>query len=361
MPHRKIRIGIVGADTKASWAQVSHIPALRSHPHAELVAVATRHEESARAAAAAFGAQKWFADPVDMMRDETIDVVTVAVKVPAHRELVLAALSAGKAVYSEAPLGVSVEETEELASTAASRTTAIGLQGRLNPSVRRARDIIADGRIGEPLRARVVSTSLGFGGVTVSPYVYFDKADSGANLLTITAGHTLDIVESVLGDITEVDARADTLWPVVTVMDTGTTTAREVPDHADVLGRTASGAIFNASVVGGVPADDADFVFEVCGSEGWLRLTGGTMYGVQGGDLTLTSSAPFDAPDALVVGGGPADPAVNVAEVYASMARDLETARRDTPGFAHALHNARLIAAVARAAQSGTRQTLPRA
>src|SRR4051794_11403393 len=135
MSHRKIRIGIIGADTKASWAQVSHVPALQGHPRAELVAVATRHKDSARAAAAAFGVEKWFADPVDMMSEEGIDVVTVSVKVPAHRELVLAALTAGKAVYSEAPLGVSVEETQELASMAASHTTAIGLQGRLNPSV----------------------------------------------------------------------------------------------------------------------------------------------------------------------------------------------------------------------------------
>jgi len=357
MSHRKIRIGIIGADTKASWAQVSHVPALQGHPRAELVAVATRHKDSARAAAAAFGVEKWFADPVDMMSEEGIDVVTVSVKVPAHRELVLAALTAGKAVYSEAPLGVSVEETQELASMAASHTTAIGLQGRLNPSVRRAAEIIADGRIGEPLRARVVSTSMGFGGTTLSPYIYFDKAGSGANLLTITAGHTLDIVESVLGAITEVDARTETLFPVVTVMDTGATTDREVADHADILGSTTSGATFNASVIGGVPADDADFVFEVRGSEGWLKLTGGTMYGVQGGNLTLTSSVPFAAPETPVVGGGPADPAVNVAQMYASLAHDLETARHDTPGFAHALHNARLIAAVARAAESGNRQT----
>ena len=40
-----------------------------------------------------------------MIRDDRIDVMTVSVKAPAHRELVLAALEAGKAVYCEAPLG----------------------------------------------------------------------------------------------------------------------------------------------------------------------------------------------------------------------------------------------------------------
>ena len=50
-----------------------------------------------------------------MIRDELIDVVTVAVKVPAHRELVLAALNAGKAVYCEA-LERDLAETTEMAS-----------------------------------------------------------------------------------------------------------------------------------------------------------------------------------------------------------------------------------------------------
>jgi predicted dehydrogenase len=42
--------------------------------------------------------------------DDRIDLVTIAVRVPSHCELVLAALDAGKAVYSEAPLGRSVPE-----------------------------------------------------------------------------------------------------------------------------------------------------------------------------------------------------------------------------------------------------------
>jgi predicted dehydrogenase len=37
----------------------------------------------------------------------------------------------------------------------------------------------------------------------------FDKASSGANLLTICGVHTLDLVEAVLGEISEVDARIE--------------------------------------------------------------------------------------------------------------------------------------------------------
>jgi len=113
MTQKQIRVGIVGADTNASWAKVSHIPAIRGLPCLKLAAVATRHEHSAREAAQAFGAGRWFSDPFAMIRDEQIDLITIAVKLPAHRELVLAALAAGKAVYSESPLGRNVEETGE--------------------------------------------------------------------------------------------------------------------------------------------------------------------------------------------------------------------------------------------------------
>ena len=360
MAQRPYRVGIVGADTKASWASVSHIPAVQGLASLELAAVATRREESAREAAQAFGAGRWFADPYAMIGDDAIDIVTVSVKVPDHRDLVLAALVAGKAVYCEPPLGRSVDETAMLASRAGTNHVAIGLQSRLNPSVRRAAQMIAAGVIGKPLHARIVSTSFGFGPVTATPYLYFEQAASGANVLTITAAHTLDIVQTVLGAITEVDARTETLWPTPSVADTGGTALREVPDFVDVVARTASGAVAAVQAMGGVAPKDARFEFEVRGTDGWLRLTGGHPYGVQAGDLVLTSSAAFDPPDTPVVTGGLLDAALNVGEVYASLVRDIEAGSRHTPGFDHALANLRLMDAVAIAARSGVRQTIER-
>ena len=103
MTQEEIRVGIVGADAKASWAKVSHVPAIKALPGVRLAAVATRSERSAREAAEAFDADRWYSDPFAMIRDDRIDIVTIAVKVPAHRELVLMALAAGKTVYCEAP------------------------------------------------------------------------------------------------------------------------------------------------------------------------------------------------------------------------------------------------------------------
>jgi predicted dehydrogenase len=353
---KEIRVGIVGANAKAGWAKLSHVPAINNLPGLKLAAVATRNDQSAREAAEAFSADRWFSDPFAMIRDDLIDVITISIKVPAHRELVLAAVDAGKAVYCEAPLGHGIAETEEMASAVGSLHTAIGLQGRLNPAVRRATQLLSSGKIGRLLTARIVSTTIGFGPELPSWYDYFNKTSSGANLLTITAGHTLDVVEAVLGPIVEVDARTEILWPTVKLTDTGEESVRETADHLDVLGKTRSGAVFTVDISGGVAPEDAHFSFEIRGSEGWLSLTGGHPYGFQAGDLKLTSNFPFMTPEEPAVSGGFMGAVINVGEVYAHIVRDLHAGTYSTPGFDHALHNARLIDAVRRAAERGKRQ-----
>ena len=134
---KELRIGIVGASVNGNWAELSHVPAIDGLRCLKLAAVATRNEPSAREAAEAFGVDLRFSDPFAMIGDDRSDVVTITVRVPAHRELVLA-LSVGKAVYCKAPLGPTVAEAAEMASAVGSLHTAIGLQGYLNPVMRRA-------------------------------------------------------------------------------------------------------------------------------------------------------------------------------------------------------------------------------
>jgi predicted dehydrogenase len=358
MTQKLIQVGIVGASAQKSWAHVSHVPAINGLSGLTLAAVATRNEQSARKSAEAFGANRWFSDPLAMINHDQIDVITISVKVPAHRELVLAALNAGKAVYCEAPLGRTVAEAEEMANAVGSLHTAIGLQGRLNPAVRRAAQLLSSGKIGRPLNARIVSTNIGFGPELPSSYDYFNKTSSGANLLTINAGHTLDLVEAVLGPIIEIDARTEILWPAVKLTDTGEESLRETADHVAVLGKTQSGAVFTADIYGGVAPEDTRSSFEIRGSEAWLSLTSDHPYSFQAGDLTLKSNIPFVTPDEPAVSGGFMGAAINVGEVYAHLVRDVREGTHTTPGFDHALHNARLIEAIRRAAERGERQKI---
>jgi predicted dehydrogenase len=171
-------------------------------------------------------------------------------------------------------------------------------------------------------------------------YDYFNRTSFGANLLTITAGHTLDVVEAVLGEIIEVDARTEILWPTVKLTDVGKESLRETADHVGVLGKTHFGAVFTADISGGAAPEDARFSFEIRGSEGWLSLTSDHPYGFQAGDLTLTSNISFATPHEPAISGGFMGATINVGEVYAHLVRDLHVGTYNTPDFDHALHNA---------------------
>src|SRR6202023_72816 len=101
----KIRVGIVGASASRGFASIAHIPALRALPQFEIAAVCTARQKSAEAAARHYGVPLAFSDPEKLAQHPDIDLVTVSVKVPDHYRPVMAAIEAGKHVYSEWPLG----------------------------------------------------------------------------------------------------------------------------------------------------------------------------------------------------------------------------------------------------------------
>ena len=163
---------------------------------------------------------------------------------------------------------------------------------------------------------------------------------------------------SVLGPIIEVEARTEIRWPIVKLADTGEESVRETADYVAVQGKTRSGAVFTADIEGGVQPEKVCFSFEVRGSDGWLSLTSDHPYGFQAGDLELTSNVAFDALEEAAVSGGLMGAAINVGEVYSHLVRDVHTGAYSSCGFEHALHNARLIEAVRRAAERGERQKI---
>src|SRR3954447_16221415 len=123
-------VGIVGVSPVRGWAATAHIPALRALPNYEIRALSAHTAESARAAGEAFGVAAVFSDHEQLVTQPDVDVVAVTVKVPHHRELVCAALAAGKAVYCEWPLGRDVDDARAMAALAAEQAapTVVGLQ-----------------------------------------------------------------------------------------------------------------------------------------------------------------------------------------------------------------------------------------
>jgi predicted dehydrogenase len=143
----KIRVGIVGATLTqggSGWGANAHVPALKALPHYSLKAVCTAHEDTAKASAAAFGAERAFHRFSDMAASPDVDLIVVCVRVPGHRELVMSGLQAGKAVFCEWPLGANLAEAEEMAALALQRslTNIVGLQARSDPTILYAANLV---------------------------------------------------------------------------------------------------------------------------------------------------------------------------------------------------------------------------
>src|SRR5207245_9334315 len=173
-------VGIIGVNPDRGWAATAHIPALRALPNSEIRALRAHSAESARAAGEAFGVGAVFSDHENLVNQPDIDVVAVTVKVPHHRELVSAALAAGKAVYCEWPLGRDLDEARAMAALAAEKgvRTAVGLQARQAPAVEFVQQLLSDGYIGEVLSTSMVGLSV-LGGTLVQPNAYMlDKANA---------------------------------------------------------------------------------------------------------------------------------------------------------------------------------------
>ena len=120
-PESTLGVGIIGVSPVRGWAATAHIPALRALPNYEVRALSAQSAESARAAGEAFKVSATFSDHQQLVSQADIDVVAVTVKVPHHRELVTAALDAGKAVYCEWPLGRELDDARAMAALAAER------------------------------------------------------------------------------------------------------------------------------------------------------------------------------------------------------------------------------------------------
>src|SRR3989441_4513640 len=161
-PKSTLGVGIVGVSPVRGWAATAHIPALRALPDYEIRALSAHSAESARAAGEVFGVGAVFSDHEEMVARPDIDVVAVTVKVPRHRELVSAALAAGKAVYCEWPLGRDLDDARAMAALAADQSvrTVVGLQGRKAPAIEFVEALVRDGYVGEVLSTTMVGLSI---------------------------------------------------------------------------------------------------------------------------------------------------------------------------------------------------------
>src|SRR3989441_4919488 len=266
-------VGIIGVSPVRGWAAIARIPALRALPNYEIRAISGHSSESARAAGELFGVSAVFSDPKQLVSQADIDVVAVTVKVPHHRELVSAALAAGKAVYCEWPLGRDFEDARVMAALATEQGvhTVVGLQARQAPATEFVQELLRDGYVGEVLSTTMVGLSVP-GDVVGQPNAYMLDTTNGANLLTIAVGHSLDILNYVLGEFADLSAVSALRRPLITIEETGEQIVKTARDQIAVIGTLTSGTSasihIREAVAGGI-----GFQWEINGTDGTLRIT----------------------------------------------------------------------------------------
>ena len=104
-----LRIGIIGAGTIATC----HLDAYKKHPDCEIKAIADLNVEQAQKRAIEYGISDVYQNYQELLKDDTIDAVSIVTPPFTHKEIIMTALKSGKHVLCEKPPALNAEETQE--------------------------------------------------------------------------------------------------------------------------------------------------------------------------------------------------------------------------------------------------------
>jgi predicted dehydrogenase len=178
-------------------------------PEVRLVAVADLNPAFATDTARRFGYERAEAGWEAVAEAPDVDVVSVAVANPLHRQIVEGVLAAGKHVLCEKPMAPTVEDAEAMvaAAKASGRETGIGFVFRRSPAIAAIRDQVASGAIGRPLHFNG-HYWCDYGVDPRAPMSWRYKGGPGSGALSDIGSHLIDLAEFVCGPIASVRGAA---------------------------------------------------------------------------------------------------------------------------------------------------------
>lgn len=191
-----MNVGIVGCGRVTG---LRHLPALRSIEDARVVALADVDAARLEQLADEYGVERRYGSHVELVEDEGVEAVAVCVPAAAHAEVALAALEAGKHLLIEKPLCLDLDDAERVrkAAEGAVVTAMVGFNLRWHRLVRRARELVFSGTLGEVESIRTVFTSsFDYRGVA-HPWRF--RRELGGGALMEMAPHHFDMWRYVSG------------------------------------------------------------------------------------------------------------------------------------------------------------------
>jgi predicted dehydrogenase len=237
-----------------------------------LVGVATSSPATAEVARRHGGFELATEDWRRLLERKDVDIVDICSPNPLHAEQLKAAMAAGKHIYCDKPLTVTMQEAEEV-GRAVKGWKGIGgmtFQNRFFSGVQRARQLIDEGFLGTLTSFR--SVYLHSGSVDpAAPLKWKLRAAGGGGVLRDLGSHVLDLVDWLAGPLEEMRAETRILYP--TRPDgAGGVQAVDAEDQVILTVRCAGGALGTLEASKIATGAEDDFRVELHGTRGALRF-----------------------------------------------------------------------------------------
>ncbi|WP_409342335.1 Gfo/Idh/MocA family protein [Paenibacillus sp. MBLB4367] len=207
-------------------------------------AICGRDQEGVKQAAEQFGWDSWTTDWRELVARDDIDLIDINAPSDAHKEIALAAAKAGKHIFCEKPLALSLADAREMleAAEAAGVKHMTGFNYRFAPAVRLARKLIEEGRLGRIYHFRAVFLQDWIIDPEFPLVWRLQKDIAGSGSHGDLGAHLIDLAHYLIGDMTE-------------VVGTNETFVKERPLPSSMTGLSAKGSA--DAPRGPVTVDDA--------------------------------------------------------------------------------------------------------
>lgn len=263
-----LRVGIVGCGAISGV----YFENLCRYPATEVVACADRELDRAKQAAEKYGVA-WSGSTEDLLAREDVELVLNLTVPKAHASVNCGAIAAGKHVYVEKPLAVTLEDGEKTLAAAREKGLLVGCAPDtvLGAGIQTARKLVDDGAIGQVVGCNAFMMCLGHESWHPSPEFYYEV---GGGPMFDMGPYYLTALVTMLGPVKKVFGMAAATFPTRTITSQpkyGKVVPVETPTHIVGLLQFDSGAIGQIATSFDVCAHTLPFI-EVYGSEGSLLV-----------------------------------------------------------------------------------------
>lgn len=274
----QLRVGVIGCG-----AGVFHLEGYQEEPRAKVVAIAGLDTDRCEMLSKKFDVPRVYRDYQDLLADDDIDAVSVAVPNILHMPVALAAFEAGKHVLIEKPLARNAEEGVRMVEAAKQHDKLLGIsfQRRTRHDVRLLRDAVENGEFGRIYYSK--AWWMRRSGIPGLGTWFTSKEAAGGGPLIDLGVHVLDMILYILGNPKVTSVSANTYaeigptgrggWPGRRQSQVSEANEYEVEDLATAFLRFEDGGtlLLEASWAAFTEMGD-DFGVQLYGSEKGARI-----------------------------------------------------------------------------------------